>query len=327
MPLFVRKARCAALGVLVGAWLAPTEALSQNPAAVDPNVLRPPTILNDSARHVTASVAGLFVGRIVQSIQAGDTTALSSLIPLAAIPDSERVAVQQLGCSGLGGALAKLNEARLRRTGRFRTARVLTGADYRVSVEPSSSSLAEASLSLVVGGEARPVWVTFTRDAGALKVGQLRGGLLAICRIDARLAATSWLSVGVHHSGVIGGSIEAASHGRQRIDLLASRRAGSLRFSLGAGVFIGSLWRFSETRSGFAMDGAVVLPSRVELGLGVARSATRFGGTNHEWSKSVTAGVHLAAIRVGVRYADTALGLGSGYGVSVGYEPRMAQPR
>lgn len=151
-------------------------------------------------------------------------------------------------------------------------------------------------------------------------VGDLRSSTVG--RFGLRVGLWSWLSVGIRGARVVGGSVPAEASGRLQLDALATRAIGDVEWSVAIGAMRGLLWRFSETRSGFGVTTVFTVASRLDLGVGAGRYTTNFGATGSEWSRSAAAGLRVASVRVGVRYSSTQLGAGSGYGISIGYEPQ-----
>ncbi len=160
--------------------------------------------------------------------------------------------------------------------------------------------------------------------AGDDNVGDVHGGTVA--KAHARLLPfrNRRLSVGVHWGRSVGGSLEPSASGREQVDVMMSTGPEELRISLAAAAMWGAYWRYSEVNSGYALAAHVSVLSRLDFGLGLGRYSTSFGTSKYEWQRSVTGGLVIDKLRVGVRYSSTRLGLGSGYGVSLGYESTWA---
>ena len=124
-------------------------------------------------------------------------------------------------------------------------------------------------------------------------------------------------------SRAIGGSLSGERPGEQRFDLVASRRFGALSLGLSLAASRGRLWRYSETRGGYGGALQMSVASHLDLALGAGRYATTFGALSHEWYRAAAATVHIADFRFSVKFVGTELGLGSGTGLALGYEPRL----
>jgi len=132
------------------------------------------------------------------------------------------------------------------------------------------------------------------------------------------------LSVGIHWGRSVGGSLEPTASGRKQVDVMMSSGPEGLRISLAAAAMWGAYWRYSEVDGGYALAAHVSVLSRLDFGFGLGHYTTSFGTSKYEWQRSVTGGLVFDKLRVGVRYSSTRLGLGSGYGVSLGYESTRA---
>jgi|SRR5882762_1170126 len=134
------------------------------------------------------------------------------------------------------------------------------------------------------------------------------------------------VSFGAHWASVVGGSVQERPGSRRGFDISISRALGPLIARVTGARQWGSLWRYSEVASGSAVAATLVVLSQVDLSVGLGRYETSYGASRYEWQRSVAAGLLLRDVRVSVRYTSTALGLGSGYGVSVAYEPQASPP-
>jgi hypothetical protein len=155
-------------------------------------------------------------------------------------------------------------------------------------------------------------------------VGDLQSSTVG--RIALRMSPRAGLSAGVRAARGIGGSIPGEPAGQVQFDAAARRRFGDVTVDLGAGAGRGALWRYAETRDGLGLAALVTVASRLTLGVGAGRYATRFGATSYEWERSAVGAIQVATIHVAVRYTASKLGAGSGYGVSIGYEPTPPPP-
>jgi hypothetical protein len=156
--------------------------------------------------------------------------------------------------------------------------------------------------------------------AGDDNVGDIHSSTVARASVRVFPFGGTWLSVGVHETRVVGGSVAARRGGRASVDVTATRELGAALVALSAAASRGSLWRYSETRGGYAVAAKLIVLSRLDLGIGAGRYDVTFGTSAKEWYRSAVAGLLLGSVRANVRYTSTQLGLGSGYAVSLGYE-------
>lgn len=161
--------------------------------------------------------------------------------------------------------------------------------------------------------------------AGDENVGDFQTGTVARSRVRFSPLRSGMLSIAAQWSGAIGGTLAANPSGRQQVDMMMTRGPEDLLVTLSAALSRGSYWKYSENVGGYAVAARVSALSRLDLGVGLGRYATAFGATRHEWQRSVSGGLRFTNLRLGVRYSSTRLGLGSGYGASLSYEPQFAR--
>src|SRR5438128_3365895 len=190
------------------------------------------------------------------------------------------------------------------------------------AVDPS---LATLQARAVVGNlDATATWRNISGSLGAgfasdENVGEALSSTTG--RAHLRMRVLPWLSVGIREARVLGGSLPANRSGRLDVDAVVTKKLGLVVGSLAAAASRGALWRYSETDGSFSFAALATLASVLDLSAGIGRYVTTFGARDIEWYRSVSAGLHLGSFRVGVRYTGTDLGIGSGYGVGVSYEP------
>jgi hypothetical protein len=134
------------------------------------------------------------------------------------------------------------------------------------------------------------------------------------------------VSLGMHWTSTAGGSLNARPGGRRGVDVTISHDLGPVTATVTGATQRGAYWRYSEVTGGSAVAARFAFLSQFELSLGLGRYETSYGASRHEWQRSLAAGLILRNVRFSVRYTSTALGLGSGYGVSLGYEPQAVAP-
>ncbi len=156
--------------------------------------------------------------------------------------------------------------------------------------------------------------------AGDENVGDLKSSTVGRAHLRIVPVRGEWLSLGMRASRVVGGSLEADGSGRQVVDVTVLRDLGIARASASAAVSRGALWRYSETRGGFGIATHLVFLRQLEFGFGAGRYQTSFGATTWEWQRAVMVGVFIGKMRASLQYVSRRVGLGSGYGVSIGYE-------
>jgi hypothetical protein len=142
-----------------------------------------------------------------------------------------------------------------------------------------------------------------------------------IGRLHLRASLARGLSLGVHSSFVLGGTIATPAGGRHALDATAYHTVGAVTGALTVAVSRGSLWDLSETRGGVGLAGRLNVAGMLDVAVGAGRYETTYGATRSEWQRSALVGVRVGAIRFSARYTASRLGLGSGYGLAVGYEP------
>lgn len=156
--------------------------------------------------------------------------------------------------------------------------------------------------------------------AGDENVGDRQTSTVARAHLRVAPFGGDWLTIGLQASGPLGGSIAGTRSGRQRLDATVRRQGKVVSASLTGAVSRGGLWRYSETRDGVGLAAGVDVLSLASLAVGAGRYATAYGTRRYEWYRSVGASLVVRRIRVSFRYTSTRLGLGSGFGVSLGYE-------
>ncbi|SRR6266567_3524318 len=127
-------------------------------------------------------------------------------------------------------------------------------------------------------------------------------------------------SAGVHLERVIGGSLPGVPSGRESMDLSVLIGSGTVRGNVTAAAAAGRLWRYSESEGSFGAAVRATVADRLDLGLGFGRYRTSFGAQAVVWQRSAAAGLHLGQLEMNLRYTSTAMGLGSGYAVAIGYQ-------
>lgn len=157
--------------------------------------------------------------------------------------------------------------------------------------------------------------------AGDEMIGDIRGSTLM--RIHARMLPlrTNRLSLGVHWSGVVGGSLPHAAGGRRQADVVFTQDFGSLRASAAFAFYRGAHWRYSETIGGYAVSTRFEAFSTVHFDLGAGRYRASYGAESREWECSAGGGLIIRNLTFDIRYTRAVFGLGSGYGITLGYEP------
>src|SRR5213078_3239940 len=115
MSLSCHRALLAApIVVALGAAAVP----AQQPAAENPNALRPPTLLTYPPAGIRQEVVRLYYAELTRALQKGDTTTLAALVPDSVIPKAERAAGRTAGCSSVGNAMTRLRTNASTSTGR-----------------------------------------------------------------------------------------------------------------------------------------------------------------------------------------------------------------
>ena len=177
-----------------------------------------------------------------------------------------------------------------------------------------------AALDATIARKHASVSVGFASAADEM-IGDVRGSNLV--RFHARLMplGTGELTLGLHWAGVAGGSIAAARGGRKQADLVLTRPIGRVRISTALAYYEGAQWRFSETSAGYAISTRFHLFSVLHIELGASRHRTSYGADSYAWRKGIGCGLKLHGLTFDMMYNNTDLDLGTGYGISIGYEP------
>lgn len=177
-----------------------------------------------------------------------------------------------------------------------------------------------AALDATVARKHAAVSVGFASAADEM-IGDIRGSNLV--RIHARLMplGTDELTLGLHWAGVAGGSIAPARGGRRQADLVLTRPIGRARISTALAYYEGAQWRFSETMGGYAVSTRFDLFSVLHFELGASRHRTSYGADSYAWRKGIGCGLKLHSLTFDMTYNSTTLDLGTGYGITIGYEP------
>ena len=161
--------------------------------------------------------------------------------------------------------------------------------------------------------------------AGDDNVGVFQSSTLASAHIRLYPLQGDRVAVGFRETRAIGGSVPMRSGGRQAIDFTLNQPLGRSSLSITAAVSRGGLWRYSETRTGYAVAAQLSVLSQLDLGAALGRYSTAYGASQDEWYRSAVAAVRVGTFRLGTRYTSTRLGVGSGFGVSLAYEPLRGQ--
>lgn len=161
--------------------------------------------------------------------------------------------------------------------------------------------------------------------AGDDNVGVFQSSTVARGHVRLFPFRTDRVAIGVQGTRPIGGSVPASSEGRRSIDLTIRQTIGGSSLSVAAAASRGSLWRFSETRTGYGVAAQLSVLSQLDLGAALGRYGMSYGASRHESYRSVTATVRVATLRLGARYTSTRLGVGSGFALSLAYEPARLQ--
>ncbi|HET7790559.1 MAG TPA: hypothetical protein VFK78_07150 [Gemmatimonadales bacterium] len=119
------------------------------------------------------------LGLLQLAIAAGDTAALSALVPDSAIPDSERTAAARAGCSSLAQSVSRLHAAIERAT-------VGGGpplaVDRPVVTVAAVGDTATIAATFVAARTARiPVALTVVGNGAALRVAKVNGLAVSAC--------------------------------------------------------------------------------------------------------------------------------------------------
>ena len=152
-------------------------------------------------------------------------------------------------------------------------------------------------------------------------VGVVQSSTVARAHVRIRPFGLDQIAIGAQLSRSIGGSVRASSEGRASIDLTATRSLGRSSVSVTAAASWGSLWRYSETRAGYAVAAQASVLSQLDLGVALGRYKSTYGTADMESSASITGTLHIRNLALGTRYTSSRLGVGSGFAVSLGYEP------
>lgn len=176
------------------------------------------------------------------------------------------------------------------------------------------------ALDATISRKHASVSLGFARAADEM-IGDTRSSTLM--RIHARFLpfGTDELTVGVHWSGAAGGSIAPARGGRKQADVVLTRRAGPFRLATSVAYYQGAQWRFSETVRGYAVSARFEAFSVVHFDLGASRHRVAYGAESYASQRAVGFGLEMGNLTFDMRYSNTALGFGTGYGISFGYEP------
>lgn len=193
--------------------------------------------------------------------------------------------------------------------------------------DPTLSSLRAQALWGRLDATFGPRWATTSVGlavAGDDNVGVFQSSTVARAHVRIRPFGADQFGIGAQLSRPIGGSVPISTEGEGRasIDLTVTRRLGRSSVSVTAAASRGSLWRFSETRGGYAVAAQVSILSQVDLGAALGCYSPRYGASSSESSASLTGTLHVGNLALGTRYTSSRLGVGSGFAVSLGYESR-----
>ena len=151
-------------------------------------------------------------------------------------------------------------------------------------------------------------------------VGVVQGSTIAHAHLRIAPLGTNGVTIGVHGSRPVGGSVPTRSEGRRSVDLTLRRTLGESAISVTVGASGGTLWQYSETRAAYGIAAQLSLLAQLDVGVGIGRYDMAYGASRYEWYRSASGSIRIGNLSLGTRYASTRIGLGSGFAVSLGYE-------
>ncbi len=156
-----------------------TRAPAQQPAAENPDALRPPTLLAYPIVSRQREVVRLYFAELTHALQNGDTTTLLALVPDSVIPAAEKEAGRPSGCSSLGGAMTRL---------RTRASAIggLSSIELdQVAVTPAGQgdTVAFGTAQLAAGARTAKISVALRRSGHARSMGRVEGLLFSLCTL------------------------------------------------------------------------------------------------------------------------------------------------
>lgn len=193
----------------------------------------------------------------------------------------------------------------------------LTAADPSLSSLETQAVLVGSDVTIPLGRLLLSGGVSYAGDQNA---GDIRSSTLGRVQIRTSVFSSGWLSLRGNAETQIGGSIRRGS-AKVGADILVSPHVSDrLAFAASVGVSRGDLWRYAETSDGFGAGGEITIMSVLSLSAGYGIYSTTFGAGAHQPFFAVGTGLAVGRVHLGFRYVDTQLGLGAGYGFSLGFE-------
>lgn len=152
----------------------------------DPNVPRPPYLLNVSRAERVEAAVQLYLAQLIQAIQTVDTVALSALVGDDVVPAVEKPVARRAGCRGVGDAVRQLRVARAgQSTNPQLPLRMIHVADIATDLTVRGDTLARVSARIRERTEREllyaPIELAFKLDGARNRVAEARGVLLGAC--------------------------------------------------------------------------------------------------------------------------------------------------
>jgi len=157
--------------------------------------------------------------------------------------------------------------------------------------------------------------------AGDDNVGVYRSSTLLRMHLRVFPFAGDRFAIGFRDARAIGGSVPERKGGRQSYDVTVTRAFSGYSLAVTAAASRGAPWRYSETQVAYAVAAQLTILSQVDVGTGLGRYRMAYGQAGWEGYGTLSMSVRVGSLRLGTRYTHTRIGLGSGFDLSLGYEP------
>ena len=166
--------------------VAVTGSLAAQQPVDDPNVPRPPYLLNISRAERIEAAVQLYLAQFIQAIQTADTAALSALVGEELIPAGERPVAQRAGCASVGDAVRQLRVARAgQSTSPRMPLRMMHLGDVATDITAVGDTVARVTAQIRerTRRELRyaPIELVFAGDGDRIRVAAARGVLVGAC--------------------------------------------------------------------------------------------------------------------------------------------------
>lgn len=193
----------------------------------------------------------------------------------------------------------------------------LTAADPSLSGLETQAVTVGSDVTVPLGRLLLSGGVSYAGDQNA---GDIRSSTLGRVQVRMNAFSAGWLSLLGNFETQVGGSIGRGGAKVGAAILVTPHVSDAITLTASVGMSHGDLWRYAETSSGFGAGGEITFLSTLSLSAGYGMYSTTFGAGAHQPFFAVGTSLAVGRVHLGFRYMNTQVGLGAGYGFSLGFE-------